>query len=658
MNEAWDRTRNAKRTARRFNQHGWIDSLIEQVLDHAGRFELASDDVCRIERDRRDSFSDERLVENGAKVVSAVKRVLGLSMFETQIRAGLVMSLGAIAEMQTGEGKTVAGVLPVAVQASRGNGVHVGTPNEYLAQRDHRILNDVFSLLGLTSDCLNDQADDQQAHHAYRCDVTFAAAHTLGFDYLRDSLSRKKNNQKSLGQSLIGRLRGQLDAPRRQRPLAAAIVDEADDVLIDDAVSPLILSGLVSREDGSSEALDAIAIRNARGVAGSLVPGEHFPEKLSLSRGSSGCLTPEAIELVYDYFVDCEDFRAAPHMRRTWHEYVESALLALHGLKREVHYLVGDGKIELIDGSTGRIFGDRSWSRGLQQAVEAVEGLPLTNEPSTLARITKQQYFRGYPFLAGMTGTAKGCENELGRVYGTPVISIPTRIESKRIIHATFCFDCQTAKNTAIVDEAIEFACQGRAVLIGTHSISESSEIASRLHDRDVVFELLNGVQDADEAEVVAGAGQPRRITVATNLAGRGTDIGLASDVRDAGGLHVIVGQVHPLSRVDRQLIGRSARCGDPGSARSFIAADDDLLVGNAPWISRAIQRRCQEGPNEATAGIEATPVIVRAIEQVQSECQSVSARQRITSLSAEMNLESKLTSIDKTERPTACWAL
>ena len=646
VSEAWDRTRNAKRIARRLNQHGWIDSLIDKVIDRAGALESASDKVCVINRDRGNLVSDERLVETGARVFIAVKRVLGLSMFGTQIRAGLVMSLGAIAEMQTGEGKTVAGVLPVALHASRGKGVHVGTPNAYLAERDHRILHDVFAMLGLQSACLNDQVNDQQAHEAYRSDITFAAAHTFGFDYLRDALTRKTMHQKPLGHQFISQLRGQIGPPKRQRPLAAAIVDEADDVLIDDAVSPLILSGLVNREDAQTEAVDAIAIRNAKEVAAKLIPGKHFPPNLSLSSGASGCLTPEALEAVYG------DFRPAPRMRRTWHEYVESALLASHGLKRDVHYLVRDGKIELIDGATGRIFGDRSWSRGLQQAVEAAEELSLTNEPSTLARITKQQYFRGYPFLAGMTGTAKGCENEFGRVYGTPVASIPTRIESKRIVHTSVCFDCQSSKHAAIVEEAIEFAKRVRAVLIGTHSVAESDKIAGFLKNRGVNFELLNGVQDADEAEVVAKAGQPGRITVATNLAGRGTDIALDLKTREAGGLHVIVGQVHSLHRVDRQLIGRSARSGDPGSARSFIAADDDLLVSNAPWISRAIERRCQQGSAETTAAID------RAIQQVQTERESVSARMRITNLSAELGLESSLASNHESERPTACWAL
>lgn len=646
MSETWDRKQNAKRIERRLHHRGWIDWLIDRVLDRAGRFESAMDDVCRIDRDHGEFVSDDRFVETGAKVFAAVKRVLGLSMFETQIRAGLVMSLGAIAEMQTGEGKTIAGVLPVAVQASRGKGVHVGTPNAYLAQRDQRILDDVFSMLGFQSACLNDHADDAEAHHAYRCDITFAAAHTFGFDYLRDALSRNQIKQQPLGHALINGLRGQLGSPKRQRSLAAAIIDEADDVLIDDAVSPLILSGLESREDANSEARDSRVIRSARDVAEQLVPGEHFSSNLSLNRGASGCLTADAMELVY------ERFRPTAHMRRTWHEYIESALLARHALKREVHYLVRDGKIELIDGSTGRIFGDRSWSRGLQQAVQAIEGLPLTNEPSTLARITKQQFFRRYPFVSGMTGTATGCEIELQQVYGTPVVRIPTRIESKRVMYTPVCLDRQSAKHAAIVDEAIEVASQGRAVLIGTHSICESEAIASRLQDCKVAFELLNGAQDADEADVVAGAGQRGRITVATNLAGRGTDIALSPDVREAGGLHVIVGQVHALDRVDRQLIGRSARCGDPGSARSFFAADDELFVDHAPWISRAIDRRCR------CENTEATPAIIKAIEQVQTECQTVSARRRISNLSAEMKMESKLLSTGETPRPTACWAL
>ncbi|CAN0459866.1 unnamed protein product, partial [Hapterophycus canaliculatus] len=233
-----------------------------------------------------------------------------------------------------------------------------------------------------------------------------------------------------------------------------------------------------------------------------------------------------------------------------------------------------------------------------------------------------------------------------------PVVRVPTRIASNCVIHTMACHRHKSEKYGAIVGEAIKASRQGRAVLIGTHSVAESQEIERRLQETKVSCELLNGVQDADEATVIAAAGQRGRITVATNLAGRGTDISLSSDVRDAGGLHVIVGQIHALARVDRQLVGRSARCGDPGSSRTFVAADDELLVEYAPWISRAIERRCHDQNSEAT------PAIVKAIDQIQAECERASARQRISNLSIEMESESKLSSIPNSERPTACWAL
>ncbi|MEM1228108.1 MAG: preprotein translocase subunit SecA [Planctomycetota bacterium] len=632
----------AKRVRKRWSHARWFQDFLDQVHQRTRVLGGQPDSALqRLERPDRNPTTSQ-LADAAAVVCVAVKRVLGYQLFDTQIRAGAIMALGGIAEMQTGEGKTLAGILPAYIHGRRGLGVHVASPNAYLARRDFEQVRDVLALGGVTCGHVDDQSNHDQAHQAYQRDVTYAAAHTLGFDYLRDSLAHGQQRQGIAGSRLLRALRGEATHSYRQRRLAVAIVDEADDVLLDDAVSPLILSGSDPQAVPGAPAADSDVLELAGVMAARMQVGRHF----QFNDPTGLTLTSAGLDYVY------ENFEPLDGMRRTWHEYVQTSLRALHTVHRDVDYVVHENRVQLVDASTGRVFRDRSWPRGLQQAVQTKEGIPATPEPITLARMTKQAYFRQYPILAGMTGTADGCDGELASVYGLPISVVPTRLQTKRIVQNTWCCRDIEQKYSEIVTEAISIARQGRAVLIGTLSVEESRALANRLDATGHDFELLNGVQDADEADLVARAGQAHRITVATSLAGRGTDIRLEPAVRRRGGLHVIVAQMHPLARVDRQLIGRGARCGDPGSSRCYTSAEDPLLQDGAPWISNAIRRHCADGPAPATKSI------INAIERIRFQRERSQSVRRAASLRAENEAGNLFSQLSERERPAACWAI
>jgi preprotein translocase subunit SecA len=338
-----------------------------------------------------------------------------------------------------------------------------------------------------------------------------------------------------------------------------------------------------------------------------------------------------------------------PELVRPWHEYVVAALRARFLFRRDVNYIVREHRVQIVDSSTGRIFADRSWSDGMHQAVEAKEGLRISPENIPLARITRQRFYRYYQSLGGMTGTATGCEHEFAAVYGLPIAVVPLRLTSKRsLLPERICLT-RAEKLAAVADETAALCQRGRAVLIGTLSIADSVDVAQQLTARGLDFQLLNGVQDADEASVIQQAGQPGAITVATNLAGRGTDIALAPKVTAEGGLHVIVFDSHLYSRVDRQLIGRSARCGDPGTARRFFSADDALLRDQASWLARAIQRWDRDGRR-------GKPEITNRLVRIQAEQHRRATSLRWQLLQADHE-DAKLFS-DPSSAPERCWQL
>ncbi len=640
-----NRSSAARLKRRELNRRGWINSIIEQSKQLAERLEGSSRadlhqhtnrlrNYVRTEADQDDS---KVLILAAAGVIEAVRQRLGLTLFDTQLQAGIIVSQDAVAEMQTGEGKTLSVALPAYFRSLVGRGVHVATPNGYLATRDQQQLAPVFDLLGTTTGLLADDAEPEVTRAAYQADVTYGPGHAFGFDYLRDQLTLAKFQSSELGHEICSHLTGvRVEERLLQRGLYASIVDEIDHVLIDDAVSPLLLSGGAGGESPDADVHRA-AIITAEGL--------EADRDYRMVRSDATELTEVGFARVY------EDERMAlhPEMARPWHEYVILALRAMHCYKRNVHFVVRDSTVQIVDVSTGRIMKDRSWSDGLHQAVEAREKLQVSCENLPLARITRQRFYRYYESLAGMTGTATGCEREFASVYGIPVAIVPPRIPTRRIVLPNIVTLNRHEKFDAIAAECEAMIGAGRAVLVGTLSIEESNEVARQLTSRGLKFELLNGVQDADEAAIVAGTGRRGSITVATNLAGRGTDITLDSDVSGNGGLHVVVTQQHLLARVDRQLVGRCARCGDPGSTRVFISADDTISHDTAPWIGRAIERWNARGRH---SDIE----FGHRIGRIQSGQQRKASSHRWQMLQSDRQDEKLLAKLD--ESPEHCFAL
>ena len=560
-------------------------ATVQRVVDLQTPLEQSTDNELRHRLDdlresvfRSSTDKDALAAETLAISREAIRRALGMNLYGVQILAAEALIRKQVAQMQTGEGKTISAVPAAVYGGILGGGTHVATPNSYLAVRDHAQLKPVFELLGLSVGLL-DTEDSDNKHEIYACDITYGPGYEFGFDYLRDQLLLKKRQSLPAGTSLLNTLRGRDDAePAQSRGLNFSIIDEIDNVLVDDASSPQVLS-----EFQSGVAPDVDAIDLAHRLAAELTLDEHYvePEPNQIRVTDSG------IEFIHDPDIPIP----ADKLSRPWTKYVEAALRARHLFHRDIHYVLDGQEVKIVDESTGRIFEDRSWQAGLHQAIQAKEGVEITPESLPLAQITRQRFYRLYSHLSGMTGTAEACVSELNSIYELGMTTIPLRIPSKRIMMPWRVFESDDQKWHAIVDSVLEIQKTCRPVLIGTRTIRESLVVADLLAKKNVEFTLLNGRQDADEAEVVSTAGGPGMITIATNLAGRGTDIKLTDEVRNLGGLHVVVTECHASVRVDRQLVGRSARQGDPGSAQTFASADDWLLKTHGPWLAKSIRQ-------------------------------------------------------------------
>jgi preprotein translocase subunit SecA len=596
-----DRKSTATRKRELIQREDWITEILVDAKSLADK--IASSDAGSLGQHTNQlrhfrlsgtPLADRQLLTlAAAAVVRAVNETLGLTLFDMQIRAGLIVSLGAVAEMQTGEGKTLSGILPAYLHSLTGRGVHVATTNEYLAGRDFEKLSPVFDSLGVRAGILRSDATLEESQSSYAADVTFGTGHAFGFDYLRDQVTRGQAHSQRVGAITLSRVSDLSQHSRlRQRGLHCAIVDEIDHVLIDDAVSPLVLS-----HAESGEAADAEIHQAAKRLASLLRQNHDF----NLDAGRRNiALTDAGFDLVYG------DGDTAIHeqLLRPWHEYVVLALTARHIMQRDTQYVIRDDEVQIVDASTGRIFADRSWSEGLHQAVQAAEGVTIRPESQPIAKITRQRFYRYYKNLGGMTGTATDCQQEFASVYGLPIAVVPTRKPSRRIVHNDVITSAESDKFRAIARDAREIHQTGRPVLIGTLDIAQSIRIAEELRACGLAFDLLNGMQDADEATIIAKAGHAGAITLATNMAGRGTDIQLDEQSDRLGGLHVIVAERHPLARVDRQLVGRCARCGDPGSAVAYLSPDDTLASKIAPWVGKSMRRKLDSTRTvEPTAG-------------------------------------------------------
>jgi preprotein translocase subunit SecA len=508
--------------------------------------------------------------------------VLGQRHYETQLMAGWFLLGGSLVEMATGEGKTFAATLPAVTAALAGLPVHVITVNDYLARRDAATMAPLYRFFGLSVNAVVHDMPNPQRRAAYAGDVTYASNKELAFDYLRDRAAL--GDRASLLHLAVEGVREgrQRAASVVLRGLVFAIVDEADSVFIDEARTPLILSTTVD------SAADAEPCGAALQIAAAMAQGPHFVVERTHLRIRLTDAGRDEIERL-----DAELATSPWEFSRDREESVQRALAAVHLYARDRQYVVVDGKVQIVDESTGRIMPDRAWERGLHQMIEAKEGVALTGKRETLARITYQRLFRRYLRLAGMTGTATEVAAEIARTYGLPVVRVPLHKPSRRIVTPARGVPDAPSKWREVAEAVLDKAGrQRRPVLIGTRTVEASEAISAVLTQRGIAHVVLNAKQDDEEAQIVTTAGAAGRVTVATNMAGRGTDIALEAGVAERGGLHVILTEYHDSRRIDRQLLGRCARQGDPGSCESFVALDDELFLTQVPRLAHWLRQQ------------------------------------------------------------------
>ncbi|MGI9518411.1 MAG: preprotein translocase subunit SecA [Pirellulaceae bacterium] len=556
---------------------------IEQQLATRSAANLRSDFLqLRLEGQNDTSFRQENFLCAAAYGSEVMRRTLGFRLHDVQIRGALAAASGSIIEMQTGEGKTVVCGLAALIRSVFDQSVHVATTNNYLAERDHDSVCGVFRALGTSSAVIQLGASGSDTRAAYRCQITYGPGYLFGFDYLKDQIKLRDEESLTLGREVLLSIHGRdLGQELAQHLHRSIIVDEADSVLIDESTTPLILSGGV---DPTISPQVVEGYRQACRVAEQMQENTHFTLD-SIERKVE--LNDEGQQLAHDELA----VLGRLDLRQPWPVYIQNALFAKYLLLRDEHYVVHEDKIKLVDQNTGRIFEDRTLRGGLHQAVQAREEVEIEPPNRTLARITRQRFFQLYDMVCGMTGTAAGSQQELEYFYHSPVVSLDPNRPCKRIELRERYFVDWEAKLRAIAADVRMRAPAQQPVLIGTRTIKESWMVANALKARGVEAVILNGVQDAEEADIVGRAGQLGAITIATNMAGRGTDIKLSQESRSRGGLHVICTQRHTSRRVDRQLAGRSARQGDPGSVQFFISADDDLFARNGKSLAARICR-------------------------------------------------------------------
>ena len=548
-----------------------ITPLVDKVESYRDEMKALSDEELRgktkeyKERLEKGETLDDLLPEAYATVREAASRVLGMEHYRVQIIGGIILHQGRIAEMKTGEGKTLVSTLPAYLNALEGKGVYIVTVNDYLAKRDSEWMGKVHEFLGLTVGVvLNDMSNDER-RDAYNCDITYITNNELGFDYLRDNMVIYK-------EQLV------------QRGLHYAIIDEVDSVLIDEARTPLIISGQSGKSTKLYEACDILAQQLTR--------GEDVPEYskmdaiMGIEQEETGDfivnekdklvnLTQQGVEKVEKFFHI--DNLADPENLEIQHNVI-LALRAHYLMFRDQDYVVKDDQVMIVDEFTGRIMPGRRYSDGLHQAIEAKEHVKVKRESKTLATITFQNFFNKFEKKAGMTGTALTEEKEFRDIYGMDVIEIPTNRPIARIDHQDAVYKTKKEKFKAVVEEVKEAHEKGQPVLVGTITIETSELISGMLKREGIPHTVLNAKFHEQEAEIVAQAGQHGAVTIATNMAGRGTDIKLDEDAREAGGLKIIGTERHESRRIDNQLRGRAGRQGDPGESQFFISLEDDLM--------------------------------------------------------------------------------
>lgn len=516
-----------------------------------------------------------------ALVGEAASRRLKMRPYDVQLAGAIAIEEGSIAEMQTGEGKTLTATMPLFLASLNGQGAHLATANDYLAARDAEWMRPVFELLGASVGVIQSQSDPEQRRHAYRADITYGTAKEFGFDFLRDRLLNKslQNHGKQTVASLAGAGRRKQAEPV-QRELNFALVDEADSLLIDEARTPLIVSSLPGEAAVETEHL----YRWAASVAAEFCSDDYHrdPKTDRIVLNAAGrrrvrSLTkPEQLDQVGMIEL---------------YEHIETSIKVASDYQSDRHYVVRDDEVVIVDEFTGRLAEGRRWRDSIHQAIEAKEDLPISHAAGDAARITVQDYFQRYQQLGGMTGTAFTSRREFRKIYGLHAVTVPTNRPPQRVRMSDRVFSSDQERCEAVLSEVQQMHQLGRPVLVGTRSIDKSHHLASLLAKAGIEHHVLNAHQVAAEAEIVAQAGQSGRVTVATNMAGRGTDIRLSEESFEAGGLHVICCELHESARIDRQLIGRCGRQGDPGSYRQLLCLEDEVLMSGL-GIRRTVQLR------------------------------------------------------------------
>lgn len=568
-----------RRTAERVNA---LESSISALDDDT----LAAKTLEFRERLANGATLDDLLPEAFAVVREASKRVTGMRHFDVQIMGGQVLHEGKVAEMRTGEGKTLVGTLPTYLNALAGRGVHVVTVNDYLAKRDAEWMGPIFRWLGLSVGVIQHDLDSASRRDAYNADVTYVTNNEVGFDYLRDNMAW------SVEQMV-------------QRELNFAIVDEVDSILIDEARTPLIISG---QGHDATELYAAFA---------KILPRLVRDEDFTVDEKAHAVPITESGVAKVEKMLGISNLYEQRNLELT-HQ-LNAALKAWHLFHRDQQYIVKDGEVVIVDEFTGRLMYGRRYSEGIHQAIEAKEGLVVRSEDQTLATITFQNFFRLYDKLGGMTGTAKTEEREFRDIYGLEVVVMPTNRPVQRKDHSDIVYRTENAKFEAVVNEIIAEHELGRPVLVGTRSIEKSERLAMMLRRRGVECNVLNAKYHEQEAQIIKDAGQHGAVTIATNMAGRGVDIKLGDGVAELGGLHIIGTERHESRRIDNQLRGRAGRQGDPGSTRFYIALDDELMrLFGAERIQKMMDfvKFTDETPIEAG-------ILSRSIEGAQSKVEN-----------------------------------
>src|SRR5215203_5815174 len=569
-----------------------LQQRVEAVTALEPEMEKLSDGALSVKTDEfRERLAggealDDILPEAFAVVRETSRRTLGMRPFDVQVMGGIALHQGKIAEMKTGEGKTLAATMPVYLNALAGRGVHIVTVNDYLARRDAGWMGEIYEFLGLRVGLIQESMGFEERKVAYDSDLTYGTNAQFGFDYLRDNIATSKNQ-------LV------------QRELDFAIVDEVDSILIDEARTPLIISGMPESAADVYYRFAAIVPRLREGEdyevdekKRQIAPTESGVEKVEKALG---------VENLYD------------DVNNNLVNHLNQALRAHALFHKDVEYIVSDGQVFIVDEFTGRVLEGRRYSEGLHQAIEAKEGVEIREENQTVATITIQNFFRQYDKLSGMTGTAATEADEFMHIYKMEVVSIPTHKDMIRDDKDDLVYKTKKAKYGAVVDDIAERNRAGQPVLVGTVSVEVSEHLAGMLKRRGIRHNVLNAKQHEREAEIIAEAGEPGSVTIATNMAGRGTDIKLGPGVPDLGGLYVLGTERHESRRIDNQLRGRSGRQGDPGESRFYLSFEDDLLrLFGGDRMQGVIDRIGLEEDVPIEAGMISNSVR-RAQEQVES---------------------------------------